>query len=59
MDGVPIVRDFPDVFPKDLSGVPPERHLEFQIDLVLGATPTTKASYRLAPPEMQELSTQL
>ena len=54
-----IVRDFPDVFPKDLPRVPPEGQVEFQIDLVPGAAPLAKAPYHLAPPEMQELSTQL
>ena len=55
--GVPIVWDFPDVFPEDLPGVPLARHGEFQIDLVPGAAPIAKASYRLTPPEMQDLST--
>ncbi|KAL7592191.1 hypothetical protein Lser_V15G35285 [Lactuca serriola] len=57
VDDVPIVRDYPDVFPEDLSGVPPERQVEFRIDLVPGATLIANAPYRLAPPEMQELST--
>ncbi|KAJ9546782.1 hypothetical protein OSB04_019325 [Centaurea solstitialis] len=56
---VPVVRDFPDVFPEDLPGVPPERQVEFGIDLIPGAAPVAKAPYRLAPPEMQELSNQL
>ncbi|GJW64791.1 hypothetical protein Tco_0116675 [Tanacetum coccineum] len=51
--------DFPEVFPKDLPGLPPPRHVEFQIDLVLGAAPVARASHRLAPSEMQELSAQL
>ena len=59
IDDVPIVRDYPDVFPEDLPGIPPERQVEFRIDLVPGAAPIAKAPYRLAPPEMQELSTQL
>ena len=56
---VPIVREFPDVFPEELPGVPPERQVEFGIDLVPGAAPIAKAPYRLAPSEMQELSSQL
>jgi len=56
---VPIVREFADVFQEDLPGVPPERPVEFRIDLVPGAAPIAMAPYRLAPPEMQELSTQL
>ena len=54
IDEVPIVCEFPDVFPEELSGVPPVRQVEFSIDLVLGAAPIAKAPYRLAPPEMQE-----
>ncbi|KAJ9537987.1 hypothetical protein OSB04_030720 [Centaurea solstitialis] len=56
---VPVVHEYPDVFPDDLPGVPPERQVEFRIDLVSGAAPIAKAPYRLAPPEMQELSKQL
>ncbi|GJZ63468.1 putative reverse transcriptase domain-containing protein [Tanacetum coccineum] len=47
------------VFPEDLSGLPPGRQVEFQIDLVLGAAPVARAPYRLAPAKMQELSTKL
>ncbi|GJZ72645.1 putative reverse transcriptase domain-containing protein [Tanacetum coccineum] len=57
--GVPIVRDFPEVFPEDLPGLPPARPVEFQIDLVPGAAPVARAPYRLAPSEMKELSEQL
>ena len=53
------MREFPDVFPEELPGVPPERQVEFRIDLILGAATIAKAPYRLAPPEMQELSSQL
>ncbi|KAJ9554440.1 hypothetical protein OSB04_018485 [Centaurea solstitialis] len=49
---VPVVRDFPDVFPEDLPGVPRERQVEFGIDLIPGAAPVAKAAYRLAPPEI-------
>ncbi|GKB76077.1 putative reverse transcriptase domain-containing protein [Tanacetum coccineum] len=59
LEDVPTVPDFPEVFPKDLSGLPPTRQVEFQIDLVLGAAPVACAPYRLAPSELQELSTQL
>ncbi|GJS30707.1 putative reverse transcriptase domain-containing protein [Tanacetum coccineum] len=47
------------VFPEDLSGLPPTRQVEFQIDLVPGAAPVARAPYRLAPSEMKELSEQL
>ena len=56
---VPVVRDFVDVFPEDLPGLPPARQVEFRIDLIPGATPVAKSPYRLAPSEMQELATQL
>ncbi|GJS44768.1 putative reverse transcriptase domain-containing protein [Tanacetum coccineum] len=59
LEDVPIVRDFPKVFPEDLSGLPPTRQVEFQIDLVPGAAPVARAPYRLAPSEMKELSEQL
>ena len=52
-------REFPDVLSKELPGVPPERQVEFTIDLVLGASQIPNVSYRLAPPEMQELSSLL
>ncbi|GJT83170.1 putative reverse transcriptase domain-containing protein [Tanacetum coccineum] len=56
---IPIVRDFPEVFPEDLPGLPPTRPVEFQIDLIPGAAPVARAPYRLAPSEMKELSEQL
>ncbi|GKC49309.1 putative reverse transcriptase domain-containing protein [Tanacetum coccineum] len=55
----PTVRNFLEVFPEDLPGLPPTRQVEFQIDLVPGAAPVARAPYRLAPTELQELSTQL
>ncbi|GJW54275.1 putative reverse transcriptase domain-containing protein [Tanacetum coccineum] len=54
-----VVRDFPEVFSDDLSGLPPIREIEFWIELVPGAIPVTKSPYRLAPSEMEELSGQL
>ncbi|GJR24824.1 putative reverse transcriptase domain-containing protein [Tanacetum coccineum] len=59
LEDVPIVRDFPNVFPEDLSGLPLTRQVEFQIDLIPGAAPVARAPYRLAPYEMKELSEQL
>ncbi|GJR98145.1 putative reverse transcriptase domain-containing protein [Tanacetum coccineum] len=56
---ISVVRDFEDVFPEDLSGLPPQRQVEFHIDLVLEATPIAKSLYRLAHSEMQELFGQL
>ncbi|GKB90759.1 putative reverse transcriptase domain-containing protein [Tanacetum coccineum] len=59
LNDISVVREFKDVFPEDLSGLPPQRQVEFRIDLVPGATPIAKSPYRLAPSEMQELSGQL
>nr|GEZ15518.1 hypothetical protein [Tanacetum cinerariifolium] len=56
---VPIVRDFPEVFPEDFPGLPPARPVEFQIGLIPEAAPVARAPYRLAPSEMKELSEQL
>ncbi|GJT90702.1 putative reverse transcriptase domain-containing protein [Tanacetum coccineum] len=56
---VPIVQDFPEVFPEDLSGLPLARPVEFQIDLIPGAAPVARAPYQLAPSKMKELSKQL
>ncbi|GJV47641.1 hypothetical protein Tco_1437853 [Tanacetum coccineum] len=53
---ISVVRDFVDVFPEDFLGLPPQRQVEFRIDLVHGATSVAKSPYRLAPLEMQELS---
>ncbi|GJY67503.1 putative reverse transcriptase domain-containing protein [Tanacetum coccineum] len=59
LEDVPTVRDFLEVFLEDLPGLPPTRQVEFQINLVPGAAPVARAPYRLAPTELQELSTQL
>ncbi|GKD82838.1 putative reverse transcriptase domain-containing protein [Tanacetum coccineum] len=54
-----VVIDFPEVFPDDLSGLPPIREIEFQIELVLGVILVAKSPYRLAPFKMKELSGEL
>ncbi|GJS41959.1 putative reverse transcriptase domain-containing protein [Tanacetum coccineum] len=59
LEDVPIVRDFPEVFPDEFLGFPPTRQVEFQIDLMPGAAPVARAPYRLALSEMKELSEQL
>ncbi|GKF62157.1 hypothetical protein Tco_0182211 [Tanacetum coccineum] len=59
LEDIPIVREFPEGFSKDLPGLPPIRQVEFQIDLMPGTAPVARAPYRLAPLEMQELSDQL
>ncbi|GJX57995.1 putative reverse transcriptase domain-containing protein, partial [Tanacetum coccineum] len=59
LEDMPIVWDFPEVFPEDLAGIAPTRQVEFRIDLVPGATPVTRAPYRLVSSKMKELSEQL
>ncbi|GJV12200.1 putative reverse transcriptase domain-containing protein [Tanacetum coccineum] len=59
LEDIPVVKEFPKVFPKDLPGLPPVCQVEFQIYLISGATPVARAPFRLAPSEMQELSNQL
>ncbi|GJR91776.1 putative reverse transcriptase domain-containing protein [Tanacetum coccineum] len=59
LEDVPIVRDFLEVFPEDLLGIPPARQVEFQIDLVPGVAPVARAPYRLAPSKRKELVEQL
>nr|GEV59478.1 putative reverse transcriptase domain-containing protein [Tanacetum cinerariifolium] len=59
LEDIPVVREFLEVFPEDLPGLPLVRQVEFQIDLIPGAEPVAQAPYILAPLEMQELSDQL
>ncbi|XP_071926122.1 uncharacterized protein [Coffea arabica] len=59
LEDVPVVREFPDVFPEELKALPPEREVEFKIDLVPGTAPISKTPYRMAPAELKELKIQL
>jgi hypothetical protein len=54
-----VVYGFPDVFPEDLPGLPPERDVEFVIELKPGTAPISRRSYRMPPNELAELKTQL
>ncbi|WVZ97174.1 hypothetical protein U9M48_042729, partial [Paspalum notatum var. saurae] len=56
---IPIVCEYSDVFPEELPGLPPDRDVEFRIDLVPGTAPVSKRPYRMAPDELKELKTQL
>jgi hypothetical protein len=56
---LPIVRDFANVFPEELLGLPSDREIEFTIDLVPSTGPISKAPYRMAPLELRELKEQL
>ena len=59
LDEIPVVRKFPDVFPDDIAGLPPEREVEFTIDLISGTEPISIPPYRMAPAELRELKAQL
>ncbi|KAL5560704.1 hypothetical protein UlMin_036915 [Ulmus minor] len=54
-----VVDEYPDVFPDELPGLPPEREIEFCIDLIPGTSPISISPYRMAPTEMKELRKQL
>jgi hypothetical protein len=56
---IPVVCEFPDVFPEDLPGLPPTRDVEFVIELKPGTTPVSRRSYRIPSNELAELKTQL
>ena len=59
VDEIPVVREFPDVFSDDIAGLPPEREVEFTIDLISGTEPISIPPYRMAPTELRELKAQL
>ncbi|XP_057248323.1 uncharacterized protein LOC130590272 [Beta vulgaris subsp. vulgaris] len=59
MENIPVVNEFQDVFPEEIPGMPPIREVEFIVDLMPGTGPISKAPYRMAPAEMNELKTQL
>ncbi|XP_074374237.1 uncharacterized protein LOC141714629 [Apium graveolens] len=59
LDEILIVREYPDVFPEELPGLPPDREIKFSIDLIPGAEPVSKAPYQMALVEMKELAKQL
>ncbi|XP_076917513.1 uncharacterized protein LOC143577615 [Bidens hawaiensis] len=58
LEEVAVVSEFKDVFPDELPGIPPDREVQFKIDLVPGTSPIVKSPYRLAPTEMTELKKQ-
>ena len=59
LEEVPVVNEYPDVFPEELPGMPPDRDIEFVIDLVPGTSPIAKRPYRMAASELAELKKQL
>ena len=59
MDEIPVVREFSNVFPDDIVGLPPDREVEFTIDLIPRTEPISIPPYRMAPTELRELKAQL
>jgi hypothetical protein len=58
-ESMSVVEEFMDVFPEELRGMPPEREVEFYIDLIPGTAPIAKRPYRMAPTELTELKLQI
>ena len=56
---IPVVGEFLDLFPEELPGLPPEREVEFSIELLPGTSPISRTPYRMAPTELRELKAQL
>jgi hypothetical protein len=56
---IPVVCEFPDVFPDDLLRLPPDRDVEFEIELLPGMAPISRRPYRMPPNELAELKVQL
>ena len=59
LENILVVKDFPDVFPEELPGIPPEREVDLSIKILLRTTPTSRAPYKMDPTELKELKIQL
>jgi hypothetical protein len=59
LDQVPVVCEYPDVFPEELLGMPPDRDIEFIIELIPGLAPIAQRPYHMNPQELEELKKQL
>jgi hypothetical protein len=59
LETIKVVSEFPDVFPKDLPDMPPERKVEFAIEFITGGAPVSKGAYRVFGPELVELKKQI
>jgi hypothetical protein len=59
IEAIRIVSEFPDVFPEELPGMPPERKVEFVIELIPGTAPISKRAYRVSRPKLVELKKQI
>ena len=59
LEKIPVVKEFPDLFPEELPRIPPKREVDMSIEVVQGMTLISRAPYRMAPTELNELKTQL
>eukprot|EP00253_Pinus_taeda_P011891 PITA_11891 len=59
LNSIPVIQEFPDVFPEEIPGLPPRRNIDFTIELIPGAAPVSRAPYRMSTPELTELKMQL
>ena len=59
LENIRVVKEFLDVFPEELPGLPPERGVYFSVEILQGTTPISRAPYRMAPMELKELKIQL
>ena len=55
LEDIPMIKEFPDVFPEELPGLPPEREVDLSIEVLHGRTPISRAPYPMAPTELKEL----
>ena len=59
LEDIPVIKEFPNVFPEELPGLPLEREVDLSIEVVQGTTPISRAPYCMAPTELKELKTKL
>ena len=59
LEDIPVMKGFLDVFPEELSSLPPEREVDLAIEILHGTTPISRAPYCMAPTKLKELNTQL
>ena len=59
VENIPVIKEFPNVFPKELLGIPDEREVDLSIEVVQGTTPISRAPYCMVPTKLKELKTQL
>ena len=55
LEPIPVVKEFPEIFSEELIGLPPDRELEFTINLIPDSAPISQAPYKMAPSKLKEL----